>query len=553
MRTIAFTAVSALLLLVALVFLVLATVSTPVATTFQLAKTALYTYGIFGYCKGSSCLSALYPVSVGDVDTSTSWLLSSTTRNTLAKAFIVAPIAAGLTLFALIPTVVSIFLDTSTLKIFSLAFAVVSFIATTIVAIFVVIVFSPNVAWTGWLLVAAAACCLVALGTLFLSIGVRKSDDTESDDDVSESGQKLGAYGQLDNDTAVGTFAGGAATQPKYQFYGPGNNYTTTDDTSSLSKDYSYRGTVKPGGYTINKNPSQSSLLDSQPKTVNDITRPNTNRTNASGGSSGSYYEDAAVNINNGPSTPVSSKQKMAPNYVPNVAVAASAAQPSNLPYPKSERGSTAYNPANYGVFDHHPDVEGHQPFTELGDNDLPERSSMRELDSDEDSDFTSVSQRPPNVLYQNQGYSQGYRQQPQQVPAPPPHGYQQLYPNVSQYQPQFQQQAQTPPQGSYYGAPSPTNAPPSGYQAAPPQNAYRPQYQQQPSSQYASRPANRGPTISDSILNNNPDFAIGYSGRKKQFGAAAAPPPANRFGAPARPGAQGLRQQPRDGPYHMS
>lgn len=543
MRTLVFTAVSATLLVVAMVFLILATVTSPVATALKLGETSSYTYGLFGYCKGTSCLLALYPVGFGDVDDASSWLLGSSLRNTLAKTFIVVPIAAGLTLFALVSTTASIFLDTSTLKIFSLVFAVVSFVATTLVAVMVVLVFHPHVAWGGWLVVAAAACCLLAVPLLFLSIGVHNADDADSEA-ASESGQKLGAYGELEKDTSYtgGTFAGGNS---KYQFYGPTSN--TTDDVSSVSKDYSYRG-AKPTGYSAQKNASQTSLLDSKPKLTNDLTRPNTNPTNLSGGSNSSYYEDAAVNINNGPSTPVSSKQKMAPNFVPNVAVPSGAGR---LPYPQSERGSMGYNAGSYGVFEHHPDVEGHQPFTELGDNDLPERTSMRELDSDDDSDFTSVSQRPPNVLYQNAAQGQQQFRQPQLQ-------YQQQYPNVSQFQPPFQQQQQQPQPG-FYNAPNAAAGSPGmqNFQQAPPtsflpqyQLQYQPQYQPQQAAPAAARPANRGPTISDNVLNNNPDFAIGFAGRRKQFGAGV--PPANRFGAAARPGAQRPRTQARDGPYNM-
>lgn len=399
-RATIFTAVSVVFLLVSMVFLVLGMVALPVSSSLKLASTSSYTYGIFGYCSDGTCPSALYPVSFGDIDTDENWLLASATRNTLSKTFIVAPIAAGLTFFSIIFTVIGLFVVSSPVKIFSIVFGVISFVATTLVAVMVVLVFYPNVAWTGWLYIAAAALALLAVPALLLSIDVLGGDD----DSDEESEKNFGTYGNA-NETS---FSGGPLLQnqqPKSQFYGPQVITKSTDEMSSISKDYSYRGAARENGYSV-RDDSHSSLLQSNPRVANDITKPNTIPTSSSRNNSNASFYDA-VSLNQGPSTPISAKQKMAPNYIPNVAIPSnnSGYKPvSNLPYPKNDRASTNYNPNALGVFDHHPNVEGHQPFTELEDNDIHETNSIlptRQIDSDEESDFTSVSQRAPNVMYQ--------------------------------------------------------------------------------------------------------------------------------------------------------
>lgn len=533
-RATTFTAFSLVFLVVSMVFLVLGMVALPVSTSLKLAATGNYTYGIFGYCDGSSCPGALYPVSFGDIDTDSDWFLGGSTRNTLSKTFIVAPIAAGLSFIAAIFTSVSLCATSSIIKIFSLLFGVISFAATALLAVMVVLVFYPNTAWTGWLYVAAAGLSLLAVPSLFLSINVRGGEvelDVQTEKDFE-------SYGPADTSFSKNPLL--PSNDNRFQFSGPPPNNYTADDTSSYSKDYSYRGAGTGTTFSANNNDSRASLLDSKPHLANDITKPNdipanSNRENAS------LHEDG-LNFNQGPSTPISSKQKMAPNFIPTVAIPVndSGYKPvSSLPYPKSERGSRysqdGFKGAALGVFDHHPTVEGHQPFTELGDH-VPESPlPTRQAASDEDSDFTSVSQRAPNEMYQ-----------PPQQPRPP-QLYQQLYPNVSNYQPQFQQVLGPPAQSSYYAPeaapynPQYTN---SGYQQQPFQSSAA--YQQLSFGQAPPR-AQNVPTVSDSILNNNPDFAIGGGQqRRRQF-----VPPSKRYGNPMRP-----QQRPgtsaRDGPYGM-
>lgn len=533
-RTIVFTSIAAALTVIALAFLIIGVVTAPVTTSLQLAQTSDYNYGIFGYCEtGGSCLKALYPVDFSQADDKASWFLAAGTRTTLAKAFILSPIACGLIFLELVITVVSIPVQLSILKVLSLGLGVVAFLALAITAVFVVLVFHPHVTWAGWLLVAAAALLLVALPCLFLSITVR--DDTATDED--DNSNAFGAYGQVDNDVSfTSSTLMKQNSDSKNHFSGPTTRAYANETSSGFSNEYGYRGLGH--GYDAKKNGSESSLYYSAPNNATDLTRsdPSPPAPSHLTGSSTSLYGNTKLNTSEVPSTPVSSKQQMAPTLIPTAAIPANAGYPvnRNLPYPKSERGSVGLNSAQYGVFDHHPEVEGHQPFTELDDNDAGEQVSEKygPADSDDDSDFTSVSQRQPNVDYAR--YNQAPPQRPQQYAAP-----------VNFQQQQQQQPLQLPLDSSFYG--SEGGNPQSGYnqsygqgyiqgyhqpamqQRAPPPPPQHQQYYQQPMSQgfqganpqfQARQP--QGPTISDSVLNNNPDFAVGGASRRKFVPVAA-------------------------------
>lgn len=566
MRTPIFAVVSSLLLLVSLVFLVLATVSVPIAAPFKLATTESFQYGLLGYCQGLlNCTKALYPIRFGDLGDSASFTLSNTTRNMLSRAFIVCPIAAGFTLFTLVCSVISICFDTSALKTIALIFNVICFLASAVSCVMIVLVFVPHVAWLGWLTVGAAGCALLSFPLLFFSVGVHGDDDDESDD---ENVDQNGFYAQdkLDMEKQNTTFTS-TSFNPVARTYG--NNLEVGQGSSTFaygksdanSKNYPYGG-GEQSGYRV-KLGSADSLLNSRPNVASDVTKTNSALSKYSGSNPSNFY--SPVNINNGPSTSVSANRQMAPNFVASPVVTGSTKAPA--PYPQSERGLALYNSAQYGVFDHHPDVEGHQPFTELEDNELPERTSVnddRVLESDEESHFTSVSQRVPNEMYNNNSnYNNGAYQGNNYAPnnmVKRPNNYNGQQPmgkgpsyngapplqNSGSYN-SFQQQPQQPgfqqgfqPHGQQYQQGFQPQGPQfqPGYQAQqfPPQN-----YQQFPPQGGngfgvpAPRPTNK-PTVSESALNSNPDFSIGPN--KRRGGARAPLPPASRMGGGPRPGA---------------
>ncbi|CAH6718655.1 hypothetical protein CLIB1444_01S11606 [[Candida] jaroonii] len=509
MASAGFHTLSAVLILVSFVFLLLATISTPVVTSFSIGSTDNYNYGILGYCKSNakSCPGAQYPYTLSDKDSRIDWTLTGSTRDTLAKIFILCPIAGGLNLITLVIILLSHFFSSGVL-IFSIVFNLISFIVTTLVAIIVVLVFYPQVSWTGWVLIGSAAANLISLVCLFVSLRFSNNDYDDVDDN------SLTEFNQLDdkfnNTTSTTTFmAPSQGFKSKY------------DDNSSISKDYEF----KPVQNTTN-----SSIYNSNPQLVNDFTQHNKPSTHSFGTSNSNHtrYEDAAPNFVNGPNTPISSKQQMAPVFTPNVATPTINDVPRSnvpqVPYPSNgplNRPTYGGNVTDMSVFEHHPEVEGHRPFTELDDdqnNDMYpidrypnndyqyKRGSQGSEDimgSDASSNFTSVSQRAPNPRY-NPPPQQQYYQQDSYFPQQ----YDNNYPQQQAFQPHFQQQPQQQQQ-------QPPSQPQQFYQP----NQSTPVTQPMPMQQRFRS----APTASDNALANNPDFALGGMGggrKKAPFGA---------------------------------
>lgn len=526
MASAGFHSASLVLLVVALVFTILATISSPVVKSFGLGVTDHYKYGIFGYCSSKSCSKATYPYTLSGLDDHVKWFLAKSSRDKLAKIFVVAPISAGFNLFTVIALVLAHFLPYVMLLV-ALALNVASFALNTLIGIIVVLVFYPKVGWTGWILIGAAAASLVSIPLLVLALRFRSSDNDDEDeasDDLTAFDDKFASIAPATGATSSGFVAPGPS--------GTGRQY---DETSSISKDYDFKP-LKPNPYStqVSKTISNSSIYNSNPQLANDFTQHQ-----KPGSTSGtSYYEDLHANLVSGPNTPVMMNKQIAPNLV------ATSATPSHdglnigaapLPYPAGTPRTTnkaPYAPNNYGGFEHRPEVEGQGAFNEFQSDYDPNRPRSDELDSDNDSDFTSVSQRAINPKYNPQQQLGYFPQSQHQVPAPQHQQYQKnFYPNVSQYSPQFQ---------------------PVPQQGMAPQQGYFPQQQSQ--GHFNPPPQSRGPTVSDNALNSAPDFAIGFQPRRKA-GPGATPrnglPPGGRYNqAPGgnRMNANALRGG--DGPY---
>lgn len=520
----------ALLQLVALVFLILATISVPVAQTFYLGKAGDFTYGVFGYCDlGSGCLSATFPWVPSSVDDSVNnWSMSTSARDSLAKILIIAPIAAGICLIAFALSIGAMF-GLHTVAIIAIVATVLGFLTSTIVCIVTILLFNPNVGWTGWILVGSAAAMLISIPLLVLGIkfgeyeGINDSSSTLNDGfdnyaDVGRGGNDLTTF----EETKFGYLP--PTTTAKYNdsessnsSYRPLNSNNLNNNNNNGQANSNNR--FNPND-TVNSN---NSIYNSNPQRAYDFTNPNPNKhSEVSGGagatgSSGSYFNDDGVSIVDGPNIPVSAHRNMAPQVVaatPTIQNNLRAGATAEVPYPVSTFGGNTpdtrihkYNPT---VFEHHPEVEGHKPFTEMDENDSQIHHNQDILDSDNESDFTSVSQRAPNPQYygapppppphQQQYSSQQYNQFPSspQPPPPPPGNHYIQHPNQ---QLPMQQPMQQPMQ-------HPMQQPMQHPMQQPMQ-----QQMLQPVQQQQFFNPSRGPTISDNALSNNPDFAIGGSG----------------------------------------
>ncbi|EGV66281.1 hypothetical protein CANTEDRAFT_112880, partial [Yamadazyma tenuis ATCC 10573] len=326
--------------------------------------------------------------------------------------------------------------------------------------------------------------------------------------------------------------------------------YSNLDNDSSISKDYEFKATGNQVNNQVSKTMTNSSIYNSNPQMAKDFTQYSNNSFGSRTAGS-SHFEDAQVNFVNGPNTPISSKQQMAPTFVPNTATPTTNDTPESrvphLPYPAGRPlNKPPYGGADMSVFEHHPEVEGHEPFTELND-DLPpqvepanqyvHRGSQTSDLSDASSDFTSVSQRAINPRYNPQQQYGG----PEYLP--PQQQYQTSYPQQQPFQPQFQQQ-----NPGYGGSPMMNqNIPPVTSHQQPMMN-----YGPPPPNQHRFMMARPQPTASDNALANNPDFAIG--GVRKKPGMNKPNMGASRMGIPgmggSKPGQGGAGTG--RGPYGM-
>ncbi|ODV78110.1 pali-domain-containing protein [Suhomyces tanzawaensis NRRL Y-17324] len=515
-----FNTLSLVLILVAFVFLLLATISTPVVQSFSLASTDTHKYGIFGYCFSSrnSCLKASYPYSLDDAHDSTSnWLLLSSSRETLAKVFIVAPIALGLNFFTL-AVIVATHFNSKAIALFAIVLNIISFIATTIVAIIVVLVFYPNLNWTGWILIGAAAANLISLVSLFLSL----TFNSDSNDDIhsNESIDRYVTGADSEKQGFSSNFAGPASISNI-----PPPNPTNYDTSSSYSKDFESKASnpynrSQTTNFQVTPHQQRAAYGTNPPPQPQGFKLYD----KATHSSNSSVYNDAIQTAND------FTHPDVAPNLV---ASSAGVQQPSNLSYPRNhvrDSGVEPVYPMNHSsVFEHHPEVEGHKPFTEMDDFELEDYGDDERVplnnchngqqvgtsgnESDADSDFTSVSQRAPNPSY---GAQQGYY-----PVAQAPHSQQ------FQQNQQFHQQ----PSQQYY-KPVQQNTAYGGFQPQPQIN--------QPARQ----------SVSDNALANNPDFNVGGPRPAKRRVQQGFVPVANRYNKSAASSSMMGRGGARSGPY---
>ncbi|CAK9440349.1 uncharacterized protein LODBEIA_P44490 [Lodderomyces beijingensis] len=552
---VSFTCISFVLILVSFVFLLLATISTPVVSTFNLGKSASHTYGLFGYCWNEDnnyrCSGISYPIQLGQVDDpSSNWTMSSNSRDTLAKIFVITPIALGFNFFTLVTIFTSLFIGKKGVLV-AIGLNVIAAILSVISCIVTILAFYPNLAWTSWILIGSAAANLVSVIFLIITLTVisNETDEIEDSDDEGLGFGRINNYDKLDdkfNHIQTSTFKSpnsSSSIENDYD-YKPYNNNNNNNNSSSNSNsnrgNMSYNRLNQSGPSAIaaanaaSKNYSNASLINNGyahrapgggvptagngsltsassyhiPQSANDFTQ----RQNSNGNLS-----DQPLVSGNG-YKPVTTSRSISP------------------PYPSTNGDPSIANANPNGafsrsVFEHHPQVEGHKPFTELDDDyDDEEDLGTRNIvvttnnDSDEDSDFTSVSQRAPNPQYNgNNGYNPNgyYQQQQQQLPRSQPLPQHHHLQQQQQYQLMNQQMFGQPAGGPPAQYPTYNNS--NGYFAqnsnsSPPQQQRYMQAGRTGAGAGAGAAANQQrPTVSDNIMSSNPELNFNRGGAMAQ------------------------------------
>lgn len=570
---------SLILILVSFVFLLLATISSPVVTTFNLGKTASHTYGVFGYCtdNNNDCSSAAYPLTLSSVDDSSSnWTMSGSTRDTLAKIFILTPIALGFN-FILLVLVLGSHFGNRAVVLIALGVNIISAILSIISCIVTILAFYPNLAWTGWILIGSAAANLISIILLILTLTTLRNDDDDDDDDGEGDDNDKHGFGTYNNYNKIDDKFNHIQT----------STFKSPNSTSSIDNDYDYKPSYNSNtsfgtpanqganGPNTRYNGHAAIAAASAASLANSNTVPTGAPAQRTGTGTGSFTSNSSSTYQMKPQTANDFTEMGNRNNTSGSLVGAGGGYKptTGAPYPTTP-GAANTNNSNAAfsrsVFEHHPQVDGHRPFTEM-DDDFDDEEDLNAgrtnvivttNDSDEDSDFTSVSQRPPNPQYNNQ-YGPAPQHTQQHYQSTP-------YANLQQYQPLSQQlnlQA-APTQGHlhplYQPIPNQYAPPPQQHQQQPyrPMNYGPPYPQPQP-----QQPGYSRPTISDNVLSNNPDFnfARGVQQNKRKVAPGFVPVAArygnnNRGGAPnnasalmGRNGPGTTDTQARGGPYGLT
>ncbi|ODV97519.1 hypothetical protein PACTADRAFT_14061 [Pachysolen tannophilus NRRL Y-2460] len=488
------------------------------------AEDAKYLYGVFGYCtiSSSTCSTAAANYQVSTLDSTDDWTLSDTTRDTLAKILIVMPVAAGLTFFALILSVLGCFKQcrqSLVFRIISLILTVLAFIAAALICIITLLVFYPHVKWAAWIQIGSAVANFFGLISAATFVKLINGGGEDDDDLTSmERGNAEDSYFKsklIDDATGADqdNFKG-----PAFDFKTPG--YTTdvvnSSNSSSTEKKSLNDITVNQGGYAssgsataISKNPTPnllagpngSSVRSEAPAIVPEVAEPSVDLDNrqptipqlanpyiqagnpyAPRGRGGDDVDDEDIEDDL--------------NFGAGAAAAGAAVVGVGNNNNLNRNPNNNIKQNNITVGDDRNIINGGEPFVDPASDD----SHSSELGSD----FTSVSQRAINPKYYRGAGNGPQNINPMSNRPQQPFPQQQLPPQAMGYPPQgFPPQQSLPPAG--YGRP--VYYPPPH----PQQQRFMPQGPMQPQpyvNRYKRNVARQN--TSDMLLTNNPNFAVG-------------------------------------------
>lgn len=524
--------------LISLAFLIIATITPPATNVFGLAEAEDIRYGVFGYCSTMEpdlCDTGSPFYKVSRITMLNDWKMDDNARDTLIKILIVTPITAALTLLSLLFNLLahfSVFGKSTAFYIITFIVSLLAFIGAALTVIVTFLLFYPHVRWPAWILIGSAVLNLVSVPLVFFAMRTAPTD--RSDDDEMGEDNNLTDLSDGDNFKHKENFR--LNTLPSTTSYDqrsgekfiPGNPAikVITDD-SSLSGDHFEKVSMQDYSRTGQGN-SNSTFRKFDYGT--DTTAPPTGSASAGTYSDGTPNLVSTQNYSRGGAV-----RSEAPAFLPQsvkTETATSSAYPTTqyssqqLPSSRAGNGNSqdiqAQDPQQYGnqssTTDPSPyplsvlhNTTGSDPMTQNTgdytdyDNDI----------NDNDSDFTSVSQRAANPRY--------YRSF-QQGPS--------LFPEGSSQHPANDYYMKNPYQQQRPGGPPSTGSyPPQQYQ----QQQQPPQMQ----SQFApvSTPQQQQAPVRDTsayLLSQNPDFAIGGAPFQKPYAKKGTSSPASSGYRPA-------------------
>lgn len=560
---------------IALAFLILATITAPVVSSLSLAEADDLKYGVFGYCSttNSTCSDATFPYKVSSLTTSTDWKMDDNARDTLAKILIVTPIAAGFTLLSLLFNLFAHFRAFGSSLAFYLIgffFTLIAFFAAALTCIVVFLLFYPNVSWCAWILIPAAILNLFAVPLMFFAL--RTTPNSFNDDDEETEDKNLTDLSDGDNfksnEIKLSDFSGPNAT-----FTNSNNNSSIdknipttlkviTNDSSSMTDQRSGYEKATIHDYSTNKNPTgnynYNGKIQTQPYgsegTPNLVSSQNYNRGGAVRTEAPSFqpqsakpdYSTAATSLyprsayqSNSATQPPRSQQQQQqqqrsyqqtpqrpqnqfqslqqPGFPRGNSTSSGSGGPQQTTGQSGPTSSSAYNDSSYNS-----NVLGNSNHGSSASDDYD-----NDLTNDNDSDFTSVSQRAVNPRYYRGANAAPtlFPNQDQQQLVSPSQGAAGT-PTSGYFGPTGQgSQQQGPPYpdytSSHYSASGAGT--PGGYSQQPQQPMYQ---ASQPAQPQAPRK-----DASAALLATNPDFMVaGPAFQRQQYPRRANPASAGTY-----------------------
>ncbi|KIV99505.1 uncharacterized protein PV09_08810 [Verruconis gallopava] len=161
----------------AFALLLISALSTPVIKAIPLASFNGYTFGVWGYCKGSDCSAIKIGYDMQSLAgiTNSDFSLPESTRNSLSPILVIHPVAAFLSLICTILAIAAHFHSPAHSPRFLLGLFILS-IPTLLVSLLAflvdILLFLPHVSWGGWVVVAATA--IIGVSGL-VTCGMRRS------------------------------------------------------------------------------------------------------------------------------------------------------------------------------------------------------------------------------------------------------------------------------------------------------------------------------------------------------------------------------------------
>ncbi|CDK25178.1 unnamed protein product [Kuraishia capsulata CBS 1993] len=508
---------------VAFAFLLIAVLTVPVTKSLALSEYSNYRYGVFGYCKISTgnCSKAAASYKPSEIGSGSDWKMNDNARDKLAEILIVTPVAAGLCLISVITLALGHIRRCTTAGAYwgiVVISTVIAFLASALVCIVVFLLFWPHMKWPGWLLIGSGVLSLASI--VFAFLAMKLSPDESSNDLTSMDPMEGHRMDLLDKSYDASTFTGTG-------FKGPATakSLNSSEEKKSLND---FSNPYQSSGTFYNQSSSSFNHLNKYETTVGVVTgtavapasaatletNPFAQRpTNA--GNSGLRFDNRGYDpeTRSTNSNPLQQQPRVPLNAGSSTSLVSE--QPKAL-IPQIANPYDTYNDPDLDLAEDVDIVDTTKPTVSPDGQDII---------ADDESDFTSVSQRAVNPRYYQAPAPQ---QQPQQHPpfqqTAPQQGY-----SAQQVPVPVPQQGAFPHSASYYPTNSPVlQGPPA--QQRPAYNPYNSGYssgmsqQNYPMMAPQAAPAPPKPrnTISDSLLNNNPDFSVTGTRGKRKYGILA-------------------------------